>query len=255
MKLVCMLMPSSTPNQIRSMPSASAGPASSGTMMKASSKKSRKKASTKTTALTTIRKPTWPPGRRDQQVLDPFVPVDAVEGQREDARADQDEDDEGRELGRRLRAPGASGRSSAAAARWRAPARRPRPWRRLRSAWRCPGRSCRARGRSGSAAAEGRRRSSRPRPTIGFEGARNSEKARADERRAWRARRPIRRRARGATSSSQSSAALGDRRKRCRAFDQAPCRPARPRTSDADEQQDRRRSVQTMRGAKRSRPR
>ena len=41
-------------------------------------------------------------GQADQQVLHPFVPVDAIEGQREDARADQDEDDEGGELGRGL---------------------------------------------------------------------------------------------------------------------------------------------------------
>ena len=68
-------------------------------MMKASSKKSRKKASTKTTALTTSRKPICAAGQRDQQVLHPFVAVDAVESQREDARADEDEDDEGRELG------------------------------------------------------------------------------------------------------------------------------------------------------------
>ena len=48
--------------------------------------------------LTTIRKPSWPPGRLRQQVLDPDVAVDAVEGEAEDARADQDEHHEGREL-------------------------------------------------------------------------------------------------------------------------------------------------------------
>ena len=60
---VCMLTPRITPNQIRSMPSFSATGPSSGMMMKASSKKSRKKARTKTSALTKMRKPIWPPGR------------------------------------------------------------------------------------------------------------------------------------------------------------------------------------------------
>ena len=58
-----MLIASSTPNHTRSMPSLSATGAISGMMMKASSKKSRKKARTKIRMLTTIRKPSWPPGR------------------------------------------------------------------------------------------------------------------------------------------------------------------------------------------------
>ena len=41
-------------------------------------------------------------GKADQQVLDPAMPVDAVESQREDARADQDEEHEGGELRGRL---------------------------------------------------------------------------------------------------------------------------------------------------------
>jgi hypothetical protein len=57
MNEVCMLMPSSTPNQIRSMPSLSATGASSGTTMNDSSKKSRKKARKKIMMFTTIRKP------------------------------------------------------------------------------------------------------------------------------------------------------------------------------------------------------
>ncbi len=57
-----MLTASRIPNQTRSMPSLSATGASSGTMMNESSKKSRKKARTKTSRLTTIRKPAWPPG-------------------------------------------------------------------------------------------------------------------------------------------------------------------------------------------------
>src|SRR6476620_7530173 len=62
MKEVCMFTPSSTPNQIRSMPSLSATGPTSGTRMKASSKKSRKKASTKNMRFTTSRKPVVPPG-------------------------------------------------------------------------------------------------------------------------------------------------------------------------------------------------
>ena len=63
MKLVCMFTQSSTPNQIRSMPSFAATGASSGMTMKAISKKSRKKARKKTKMLTKTRKPSWPPGR------------------------------------------------------------------------------------------------------------------------------------------------------------------------------------------------
>ena len=62
MKLVWMLAQTSTPNQIRSMPSLLAAGASSGMMMKAISKKSRKNAITKMKALTKIRNPSWPPG-------------------------------------------------------------------------------------------------------------------------------------------------------------------------------------------------
>src|SRR3712207_7339365 len=50
-----------------------------------------------------------PAGERGQEVLDPDMPVDAVEGEREDARADQDEEHEGRELRGRL---GEIGRAS-----------------------------------------------------------------------------------------------------------------------------------------------
>ena len=64
---VCMLMASSTPNQIRSMPSLSATGASRGTTMNESSKKSRKNARKNTMMFTTIRKPSWPPGRPDSR--------------------------------------------------------------------------------------------------------------------------------------------------------------------------------------------
>ncbi len=75
--------------------------------MKAISKKSRKKASTKTKSVDEDQEADLAAGQRGQQVLDPEVAVDAVEGQREDARADQDEDHEGGELGGRLRRPAA----------------------------------------------------------------------------------------------------------------------------------------------------
>ncbi len=67
MKLVCRLMQSSTPNHTRSMSSLAATGASSGTTMKAISKKSRKNARKKMNTLTKIRKPVWPPGRCDSR--------------------------------------------------------------------------------------------------------------------------------------------------------------------------------------------
>ncbi len=83
MKLVCMLTQISTPNQIRSMPSAKATGASIGMTMKAISKKSRKKARTKMKMLTKIRKPTGAAGNARQHVLDPARAVHALEHQAE----------------------------------------------------------------------------------------------------------------------------------------------------------------------------
>ena len=57
MKLVWILAQIRTPNQIKSMPSLSATGASSGMMMNAISKKSRKNAITKMKILTKMRKP------------------------------------------------------------------------------------------------------------------------------------------------------------------------------------------------------
>ena len=65
MKLVCMFTHSSTPNHTMSMPILCATGPSSGRMMKAISKKSRKNARKNTNTLTASRKPTWPPGRLD----------------------------------------------------------------------------------------------------------------------------------------------------------------------------------------------
>ena len=57
-----MFTASRTPNQTKSMPSLCATGASSGTKINASSKKSKKNAKTKIKILTTIRKPSAPPG-------------------------------------------------------------------------------------------------------------------------------------------------------------------------------------------------
>ena len=57
----------STPNQIRSIPSLAATGASSGTMMNAISKKSRKNARKNTNTFTKIRNPTLPPGRPERR--------------------------------------------------------------------------------------------------------------------------------------------------------------------------------------------
>ena len=97
MKLVCMFAPSSTPNQIRSMPSFSAAGASRGMMMKAISKKSRKNARMNTNTLTKIRKPADAARQSGEQVFDPFLAAHALEHQAERARAEQDEDHEGRD--------------------------------------------------------------------------------------------------------------------------------------------------------------
>ena len=67
--------------------------------MKAISKKSRKKARTEHEDVDEDEEAHLAARQRYQHFLDPAVPVDAVEGEREDARADQDEDDEGGQLG------------------------------------------------------------------------------------------------------------------------------------------------------------
>jgi hypothetical protein len=53
----------------------------------------------KTMIVTTIEEAVFAAGQRQQQFLDPQMAVDAVEGQAEDARADQDEHHEGCQLG------------------------------------------------------------------------------------------------------------------------------------------------------------
>ena len=93
-----MFTASSTPNQTRSMPSFSATGASSGTTMKDSSKKSRKKASRKIRMFTTIRKPSWPPGRPVSRCSTQRGPSTPWNDQAEDGGADQDEQHEAGQL-------------------------------------------------------------------------------------------------------------------------------------------------------------
>jgi len=80
-----MLTPSSTPNQIRSMP------------VEEEREQEDEDVDDDQEAELAAR-------QARQQVLDPFVPVDAVEREAEHPGADQDEDDERRELRRRLHA-------------------------------------------------------------------------------------------------------------------------------------------------------
>ena len=120
------------------MPSASAAGASSGTMMKAISKKSRKKAMTKTKRLTKIRKPAGAAGQADKETLDPFLAADALKDQAEDTGANQYEHHHGGDAHGGLHAlvdevPGQPaidpGQHEGADAR---------PWRRPRSPWQGP---------------------------------------------------------------------------------------------------------------------
>ncbi len=93
-----MYSPSSTPNQIRSIPSFSATGASSGTTMKAELEVVEEEGQQED-ADDQTRKPFLAAGQVAQQVLDPQVALDAVEGQREDPRADQDHHHEGGQPG------------------------------------------------------------------------------------------------------------------------------------------------------------
>ncbi|MCY1205685.1 hypothetical protein D9M72_172390 [compost metagenome] len=84
-----MFTHSSTPNHTMSMPSLWATGPSSGRMMKAISKKSRKNARKNTKMLTAIRKPIWPPGRPESMCsihLAPSTPWNTSENTREPIR-------------------------------------------------------------------------------------------------------------------------------------------------------------------------
>src|SRR5262252_2012474 len=97
MKLVWMLAQISTPNQTRSIPSLSATGASSGMMMKAISKKSRKNATTKMKALAKMRKAQLTARKGGEQLLDPQPATDPLEDEAEYARANEDVDHHCRE--------------------------------------------------------------------------------------------------------------------------------------------------------------
>ena len=114
---------------------------SSGSRMKAISKKSMKKPSTNTSRFTTTRNPSAPPGTSAKSCSTHRSPVDAAEDEREDGRADEDEHHEGGQLRRLVHGLAEERPGEPALARWRGRARPPRPSRRPRSAWRCPGRS------------------------------------------------------------------------------------------------------------------
>src|SRR5215831_9194248 len=98
MKLVWMLAQISTPNQTRSIPSLSATGASSGMMMKAISKKSRKNATTKMKSVAARLQPRLPGGSvascGSRSCSPPFP---AVSWAFSSSRADQDIDHHRRE--------------------------------------------------------------------------------------------------------------------------------------------------------------
>ena len=94
-----MLTASSTPNQIRSMPSFSATGPSSGTTMKRQLEEVEEEGEDEDQDVHHDQEADLAARQVGEQMLDPLVAVDAVEGQAEHARADQDEDDEGGQLG------------------------------------------------------------------------------------------------------------------------------------------------------------
>ncbi len=97
-----MFTASRMPNQIRSMPSLSATGPSSGTTMKAQLEEVEEEGEEEDQQVHHDEEADLAAGQVGEQMLDPAVAIDAVEGQREDARADEDEDDEGGELGGRI---------------------------------------------------------------------------------------------------------------------------------------------------------
>src|SRR6266404_4561778 len=89
MKLVWILAQIRTPNQMRSMPSLSAAGASSGMMMKAISKKSRKN-DHEDEYVDEHQEADLPSRKGGQHLLDPHLAADALKYEAERARADQD---------------------------------------------------------------------------------------------------------------------------------------------------------------------
>src|SRR6218665_2954477 len=104
MNEVCMLMPSSTPNQIRSMPSLAGTRASRGTTRNEDERKLeevKKERQKKDHRVDRDQKAQLAARQAGQQMFDPHRAVHALEGQAKDRRAQQDEHHEARQLGGR----------------------------------------------------------------------------------------------------------------------------------------------------------
>ena len=95
-----MLTPRMTPNQIRSMPRCSAAGPSSGNDDEGELEEVEEEGEHEDESVDEDQEADLAAGQRGQQVLDPDMAADAVEGERKHARADQDEDHEGRQFGR-----------------------------------------------------------------------------------------------------------------------------------------------------------
>jgi hypothetical protein len=102
MKDVCMFTPRSTPNQMRSMPSFSATGPEERHDDERELEEVEEEGEQEDEDVDDDEEADLPAGEVQQQVLDPLVAVDPVEREAEDARADEDEDHEGRELRRRV---------------------------------------------------------------------------------------------------------------------------------------------------------
>ena len=106
MNAVCMLMPSRMPNQIRSMPRWSAAGPTQRHDDEGELEEVEEEGEEEDEEIDDDQEADLAAGQAGQQVLHPDVAVDAEEGQAEDARADQDEEHEGRTAWSSSRAPG-----------------------------------------------------------------------------------------------------------------------------------------------------
>ena len=97
-----MFTPSMTPNQIRSMPSFSAGRPEQRNDDEGDLEEIEEEGEHEDENVDEDQEADLAARQDDQQFLDPAVAVDAIERQREHARADQDEDHESGELGGRF---------------------------------------------------------------------------------------------------------------------------------------------------------
>ena len=128
-----MFTPRSTPNQIRSMPSLSAAGRQQRHDDEGELEEVEEEGQEEDQDVDDDQEADLAARQRGQQVLDPDVAVDAVEGEREHARADQDEHHEGRQLGGGVQRLLDQVEATAGASTAPGPARRRRPWRRPRS--------------------------------------------------------------------------------------------------------------------------